>query len=211
MQLLSRRCGRRPESSAPGLGPSREVVAVGPLLTTKLQAPRLRRRPVARPRLTERLSGGNEAALTLVSAPAGFGKTTVLSDWLSAAAAADRSVAWVSLDARDNDPALFWAYLVAAVQTAAPDVGAGARALLSGPQTSTGAIVEVLVSDLDAVPGELVLVLDDYHVIESADVHEGMAFLLDHLPAHVHLVIASRADPPLPLARLRVRGQLVEV
>jgi LuxR family maltose regulon positive regulatory protein len=187
------------------------VVVVGPLLTTKLHAPRRRRGLVARPRLIERLSRGDEAALTLVSAPAGFGKTTLLTDWLSAAAAADRSVAWLSLDARDNDPALFWAYLVAAVQTAVPDVGAGALALLSSPQSSAEAVVASLVNDLDAVPGDLVLVLDDYHVIESAEVHEGMAFLLEHLPAHAHLVIAGRADPPLPLARLRVRGELVEL
>ncbi|MGR6964981.1 LuxR C-terminal-related transcriptional regulator [Geodermatophilus sp. URMC 61] len=188
-----------------------EAVAVGPLLTTKLHAPRRRRGLVARPRLIERLSRGDEAALTLVSAPAGFGKTTVLTDWLSAVAAANRSVAWLSLDARDNDPALFWAYLVAAVQTALPDVGAGALALLSTPQTSAEAVVASLVNDLDAVPGDLVLVLDDYHVIGSPDVHEGMAYLLEHLPAHAHLVIAGRADPPLPLARLRVRGELVDV
>ncbi|WP_245743435.1 LuxR C-terminal-related transcriptional regulator [Geodermatophilus poikilotrophus] len=188
-----------------------EAVAVGPLLTTKLHAPRRRRGLVARPRLIERLSRGNEAALTLVSAPAGFGKTTVLSDWLSAAPAADRCVAWLSLDARDDDPALFWAYLVAAVQTALPGAGAGALALLSTPQTSAEAVVTSLVNDLDAVPGDLVLVLDDYHLIESAEVHEGMAYLLEHLPPHAHLVIAGRADPPLPLARLRVRGELVEL
>jgi LuxR family transcriptional regulator, maltose regulon positive regulatory protein len=183
---------------------------VGPLLTTKVHAPRRRRGLVARPRLIELLNRGEEAALTLVSAPAGFGKTTVLTDWLSAAAA-DRSVAWLSLDARDNDPALFWAYLVAAVQTAVPDVGAGALALLSSPQTSAEAAIASLVNDLDAVPVDVVLILDDYHVIESSEVHEGMAFLLEHLPAHAHLVIAGRADPPLPLARLRVRGELVEL
>jgi LuxR family transcriptional regulator, maltose regulon positive regulatory protein len=184
---------------------------VGPLLTTKLHAPRRRRGLVARPRLIERLSRGDEAALTLVSAPAGFGKTTVLTDWLSVAATAGRSVAWLSLDARDDDPALFWAYLVAAVRTAVPDVGAGALALLSSPQSSAEAVVASLVNDLDVVPEELVLVLDDYHVIESAEVHEGMAFLLEHLPAQVHLVIAGRADPPLPLARLRGRGELAEL
>src|SRR3712207_430776 len=177
MQFLSRRCGRRPESSTPGPGPSREVVSVGPLLTTKLHAPRRRRGLVARPRLIERLSRGDEAALTLVSAPAGFGKTTVLTDWLSAAAP-HRLAAWLSLDARDNDPALYWAYLVAAVQTAVPEVGTGALALLSSPHTTADAVVASLVNDLDAVPGDLVLVLDDYHVIESAEVHDEMAFLL---------------------------------
>jgi LuxR family maltose regulon positive regulatory protein len=187
------------------------VVVVGPLLTTKLHAPRRRGGLVARPRLIERLSCGEEAALTLVSAPAGFGKTTLLTDWLSAAATADRSVAWLSLDARDNDPALFWAYVVAAVQTAVPDVGGGALALLSSPQTSADAVVASLVNDVDAMSGDLVLVLDDYHVIESPEVHAGMAFLLEHLPAHAHVVIAGRADPSLPLARLRVGGELVEL
>ncbi len=184
---------------------------MGPLLTTKVHVPRRRRGLVARPRLVERLSRGDEAALILVSAPAGFGKTTVLTEWLTAAPAENRSVAWLSLDARDNDPALFWAYLLAALQTAVPAVGAGAAALLSSPQSSTEAFLATLVNDLAAVPGDVVLVLDDYHVIESPEVADGMAFLLQHLPEQVHLVIAGRADPPLPLARLRVRGELVEL
>src|SRR3954447_11122523 len=112
---------------------------MGPLLTTKLHVPRRRRALVARARLSERLSRSNEAALTLVSAPAGFGKTTVLTEWLSSAPA--RSVAWLSLDQRDNDPALFWTYLVAALRTVAPDVGAGALALLQSPQSPADAVL----------------------------------------------------------------------
>src|SRR3954453_7464478 len=191
--------------------PVREVVVVGPLLTTKLHMPRRRRGLVARPRLDDRLSRGDEAALTLVSAPPGFGKTTVLTEWLAAAPGETPSVAWLSLDARDNDPALFWSYLVAALQTVAPEVGAGALVLLQSPQSAGEAVLATLVNDLAAVPGDVVLVLDDYHFIASPEIQGGMTFLLEHLPQHVHLVIAGRADPSMPLARLRGRGELVEL
>src|SRR2546429_1184681 len=182
----------------------------GPLLETKLHVPRRRRGLVARPRLSERLSRGAESALTLVSAPAGFGKTTLLTEWLAAALADGRSAAWLSLDQRDNDPALFWTYLVAALKTAA--AGAGARALsLLPPQPPSEAGLATLLNDLDAISNDVVLVLDDYHVIDARDVQDGMAFLLEHLPPQIHLVIASRTDPPLPLARLRGRGELAEI
>lgn len=184
----------------------------GPLLETKFHVPRRRSGlMVARPRLSERLNRGVESALTLVSAPAGFGKTTVLTDALTAARAAGRSVAWLSLDQRDNDPAVFWTYLVAALQTAVPGVGAGALSLLHSAHAASDEVLSTLLNDLHAVDGEVVLVLDDYQVIESRDVQDGMAFLLEHLPAQIHLVIASRADPGLPLARLRARGELVEI
>jgi LuxR family maltose regulon positive regulatory protein len=182
-----------------------------PLLETKLHVPRRRRELIARPRLSERLSRGAESALTLVSAPAGFGKTTLLTEWLAAAAADGRSVGWLSLDERDNDPASFWTYLVAGLQTAAPGVGAGALALLRSARSPVDAVLATLLNALHAVPDDVVLVLDDYHVIEAHDVQEGMAFLLEHLPPQIHLVIAGRADPALPLARLRGRGELVEV
>jgi LuxR family maltose regulon positive regulatory protein len=186
-----------------------------PLLETKLHVPRRRRDLVTRPRLSQRLSRGAESTLTLVSAPAGFGKTTLLTEWLaqwSAAAPADgRSVAWLSLDQRDNDPALFWTYLVAALRTAVPGVGAGALSLLQSAQPSTEAVLASLLNDLHAVGSEIVLVLDDYHVIDARAVQDGMAFLLEHLPPQLHLVISSRADPGLALARLRGRGELVEV
>jgi LuxR family maltose regulon positive regulatory protein len=181
----------------------------GPLLETKLHVPRWRRNLVARPRLSERLSRGAESALTLVSAPAGFGKTTLLAEWLAAAAAGERSVAWLSLDQRDNDPALFWTYLVAALNAGAPGEGAGT--LLQPPQPPNEAGLVALLNDLDAISNDVVLVLDDYHVIDARDVQDAMAFLLEHLPPQIHLVIASRTDPPLPLARLRGRGELAEI
>ena len=183
----------------------------GPLLETKLHVPRWRRSLVARPRLSERLSRGAESALTLVSAPAGFGKTTLLAEWLAVAAAGGRSVAWLSLDQRDNDPALFWTYVVAALNTGAPGGGAGALSLLEPPRPPNETGLVTLLNDLDAISNDVVLVLDDYHVIDARDVQDGMAFLLEHLPPQMHLVIASRTDPPLPLARLRGRGELAEI
>jgi len=183
----------------------------GPLLETKLHVPRRRRGLVARPRLSERLSRGVESALTLVSAPAGFGKTTLLTQWLAAAPADGRSAAWLSLDQRDNDPALFWTYLAAALKTAALGVGAGASSLLRSPQPPIEAVLATLLDDLDAISNDVVLVLDDYHVIDASDVQDGMAFLLEHLPPQIHLVIAGRADPAFPLAGMRGRGQLVEI
>ncbi len=183
----------------------------GPLLETKFHVPMGRRGLVARPTLRERLSRGAESALTLVSAPAGFGKTTLLTEWLAAAPADGRSAAWLSLDQRDNDPVLFWTYVVAALKTAAHGVGAGALSLLQSPQAPIEAVLATLLNDLSAISNDVVLVLDDYHVIDSRDVQDGMTFLLEHLPPQVHLVIASRADPALPLPRLRARGELVEI
>ncbi|MDQ1493886.1 MAG: hypothetical protein QOG69_369, partial [Actinomycetota bacterium] len=183
----------------------------GPLLETKLHLPRPRRGTVARPRLTERLNRGTESALTLVSAPAGFGKTTLLAEWLAASAVGRRSTAWLSLDQRDNDSATFWTYLVAALNTAADGVGTSALSLLQSPQVPIESVLAALLNELNEISDDVVLVLDDYHVIDARDVQDGMAFLLEHLPPQIHLVIASRADPALPLARLRARGELVEI
>src|SRR5690349_5286990 len=180
----------------------------GPLLETKLHVPRWRRSLVARPRLSERLSRGAESALTLVSAPAGFGKTTLLAEWLATAAADEWSVAWLSLDQRDNDPALFWTYLVAALNTGVTGEDA---VPLQPPQPPNEAGLVALLNDLGAISNDVVLVLDDYHVIDARDVQDGMAFLLEHIPPQIHLVIASRTDPPLPLVRLRGRGELAEI
>jgi LuxR family maltose regulon positive regulatory protein len=183
----------------------------GPLLETKLHVPRRRQGLVARPRLIDLLSRGAESALTLVSAPAGFGKTSVLADWLATAGADGRAAAWLSLDEHDNDPALFWTYLVAALRTPVPGLGGGALSLLESPQPPMDVVLATLLNDLSAISNDVVMVLDDYHVIDARDVLDGMTFLLEHLPPQIHLVIASRADPALPLARLRGRGELVEI
>jgi LuxR family transcriptional regulator, maltose regulon positive regulatory protein len=167
---------------------------------------------VPRPRLAERLRRGAEATLTLVSAPAGFGKTTLLTEWLAVPPANAQSVAWLSLDQRDNDPATFWAYLIAAVQTVAPAVGADALALLQSSQAAPiEAVLATLLNEVGALSSDVLLVLDDYHAIDAFDIQDAMVFLLDHVPPRLHLVIASRADPALPLARLRARGELVEI
>jgi LuxR family transcriptional regulator, maltose regulon positive regulatory protein len=185
------------------------------LLETKLYVPRSRRGLVLRPRLSERLDRGTASKLVLVSAPAGFGKTTLLTEWLAArpsALADERSAAWLSLDRADNDPASFWAYVIAALRTVASGVGESALSLLDAPQPSPiETVLTTLLNDLGAVAGEIVLVLDDYHVIDAREVQDGMAFLLDHLPPWLHVVIAGRADPPVPLARMRARGELAEI
>ena len=188
-----------------------QTVAPTLLLETKLYVPRSPRGLVPRPRLSERLERGAASTLLVVSAPAGFGKTTVLADWL-AASTEERSVAWVSLDPADTQPTTFWAYVVAALQTVAPGVGVNALALLQAPQAApTTMVLTTLLNDLAGIDRDVVLVLDDYHVIDAPEVHEGVAFLLDHMPRRLHLVLAGRADPALPLSRLRARGELVEI
>jgi LuxR family maltose regulon positive regulatory protein len=201
-----------PPEAAGDLGDS---LVPGPLLETKLYVPRSRRPLVPRPRLSERLDRGTGSTLTLVSAPAGFGKTTLLTEWLAAGPAApagERLVAWLSLDRADNGPASFWTYVIAALRTVASGVGESALTLLQAPQPPLiETVLTALLNDLGATADDIVLVLDDYHVIDASDVQDGMAFLLDHLPPQLHVVIASRADPALPLARWRVRGELVEI
>jgi LuxR family transcriptional regulator, maltose regulon positive regulatory protein len=185
------------------------------LLGTKLYIPRSRRGLVPRPRLSERLDRGAASRLTLVSAPAGFGKTTLVTEWLAAGPAApadERLAAWLSLDRADNDPASFWTYVIAALRTVASGVGESALTLLQAPQPPPiETVLTALLNDLGTTAGDIVLVLDDYHVIDTSDVQDGMAFLLDHLPPWLHVVIASRADPALPLARWRARGELAEI
>jgi ATP/maltotriose-dependent transcriptional regulator MalT len=171
-----------------------------------------RRGLVPRPRLSERLDRGAASKLVLVSAPAGFGKTTLLTEWLAAGPAGQRAAAWLSLDRGDNDPVSFWTYVIAALRTAAPGVGEGALALLQAsrpPPVQT--VLTVLLNELRGAAADIVLVLDDYHVIDASDVQDAMAFLLDHLPPQLHVVIASRTDPALPLARWRARGELAEI
>ena len=160
----------------------------------------------------ERLGRGAESKLTLISAPVGFGKSTLVAEWLAAAPTDGPSAAWLSLDQADNQPGSFWNYLIAGFRTAAPGVGSSALALLQQPQPPPIEVVlATLLNDLGAVDSDVVLVLDDYHVIDAHDIDVGMAFLLEHLPPRIHLVITTRADPALPLARLRGRSELVEI
>jgi LuxR family maltose regulon positive regulatory protein len=181
------------------------------MIATKLYVPKLRHGLVTRPRLGERLRRGAEARLTLLSAPAGFGKTTLLAEWLDEASGDGRCVAWLSLDPADNEPASFWTYVVTALQTAMPDVGSAALELIVSSPLPTELVLTTVLNELAAAPNSVWLVLDDYHLVDSHDVDDGMVFLLEHLPPHVHVVISTRADPDLPLSRWRVRGELVEI
>jgi ATP/maltotriose-dependent transcriptional regulator MalT len=183
-----------------------------PVLGTKLHVPSPRRRLVRRSRLVDRLpvGGGDGPRLVLVAAPAGFGKTTLVAQWLADVGKSGRRVAWLALDPGDADLRVFLTHLVAAVQTAEPEVGADAAALLERGAPTDAVLVSVI-NDLDVLAGSMVVALDDYHVIDATAVHEAVTFLLDNLPPQVTLAMTTRADPPLPLSRLRARGELVEV
>ncbi|MGI8539886.1 MAG: LuxR C-terminal-related transcriptional regulator [Rubrobacteraceae bacterium] len=177
------------------------------ILATKLFAPPPRAEAVLRPRLTRRMNEGRK--LTLVCAPAGYGKTTLVGEW---AAEGDRPVAWLSLDEGDNDPTRFMTYLVAALRTVEEGVGEGVSgALRSVGPPSVEAMLTALLNEVSAAGRDLVLVLDDYHVIGAKAVGDALAFMLDHLPPRMRLVVATREDPNLPLARLRARNDLTEL
>ncbi len=182
-----------------------------PILATKLYIPPSRRRVVLRPRLAERLDEGLAAGnkLTLVSAPAGFGKTTLIGEWV---VGCGRPTAWLSLDEGDSDLSRFLTYLIAALQTVAPGIGEGISTVLQSPEPPPPEpTLTALLNDIAAIPSDVVLVLDDYHVLDARPVDDALAFLVEHLPPRMHLVIATREDPALPLARLRARGQLTEL
>ncbi len=182
---------------------------MGPLLETKLYIPGRHPGLLSRPRLVERLNQGAQRKLTLVSAPAGSGKSTLVAEWV---AASRRAAAWISLDPGDNNPALFWTYVVTALRTARPDVGESALSWLSSARPpATEWILTSLINEITANDQHVTLILDDYHVIDAEPIHRAVAFLLEHLPPRIHLVIATRSDPPLPLARLRGRGELTEL
>jgi LuxR family maltose regulon positive regulatory protein len=182
-----------------------------PFLTTKLYIPPPLPSLVERPRLMKRLDEGLRLShrLTLICAPAGFGKSTLVSEWV---AKCERPVAWLSLDEGDNDTARFLTYLVAALQTISKNIGAGAMAVLQSPQPpSSESILATLLNDIISISDSFILVLDDYHLIDSQPVDQSLAFLVEHLPPQMHLVIATREDPHLPLARLRARSRLTEL
>ncbi|MFI5694534.1 LuxR C-terminal-related transcriptional regulator [Kribbella sp. NPDC051586] len=177
----------------------------GQLVETKLYRPRSRPGLVGRPRLDERLVRKDGTGLTLVSAPAGFGKTTLVSAWAS------DGVAWVSLEESDQDPITFWTYVLTALDRAAPGVADDALTVLQSGSAPIETFLASVLNELSVLPGEIDLVLDDYHLADSLEISRGMTYLLDHLPPQLHLLISTRADPALPLARLRARGELVEV
>jgi LuxR family maltose regulon positive regulatory protein len=180
-----------------------------PLLTTKLYIPPVRSEVVPRPRLIEQFITGLGRKLTLVSAPAGYGKTTLVSAWLHAA---DVPFAWLSLDEGDNDPARFFAYLIAALQGIDVGIGRSVHGWLEAPHPpALESLVATLINDIAGVSKSFVLVLDDHHAINERAIHESIGLLLDRQPPQMHLIVATRHDPPLPLARLRARGELLEL
>jgi LuxR family maltose regulon positive regulatory protein len=192
-----------------------------PLLQTKLHIPPVRSDPstglrarlVSRPRLTERLNAGRNSKLTLISAPAGFGKTTLLAEWvrsLSEAGTTD-GIAWLSLDEDDNDLARFLVYVVATLSEIEANIGKGVLNQLRASPPPVEEILTFLINVIATTPDQIILVLDDYHLIGEQAIHDALAFLLARMPRQMHLVIATREDPPLPLARLRARGQLTEL
>jgi ATP/maltotriose-dependent transcriptional regulator MalT len=192
-------------------GAARRPAASEPVIVeTKLARPPVRGEHVARGDLLERLDEGAARKLTLLTAPPGFGKTTLLTEWVLVDEG--RAVAWLSLDDDDNDPARFLSYVVAALRTVEPDIGARALAANATPGTRlVDVVLPLLLNEVVSLERGLVLVLDDYHVITNTEIHEGLAYLVERLPDLLHVVIATREDPPLPLGRLRARGELAEL
>ncbi|MFN8473507.1 MAG: LuxR C-terminal-related transcriptional regulator [Anaerolineae bacterium] len=209
--LLDRQVQPAPDASRT---PSPRLDAAGgaqspQVLVTKIFVPFPPTGLVSRPRLIARLNEGLRGKVTLVSAPAGFGKTTLVSEWV---AVCRRPTAWLSLDEGDSDPARFLTYLVAALQTIAPNVGAGMLSMMQSAQPPpTEVMLTALLNDISTLPDHFLLVLDDYHAIDAKPVDQALTFLVEHLPRLMGLVIATREDPQLPLARLRARGQLTEL
>ena len=183
---------------------------VTPLLTTKLYIPHARPRLVSRQRLIERLNAGS-SRLTLVSAPAGFGKTTIISEWVRQNQPT-LPASWLSLEESENEPVRFWEYFIAALRTVQAGVGETSLALLhSSEHVPIESALVPLINDVTIISKDFVLVLDDYHFVKDQIIHQGLTFFLEHMPPCIHLVITTRVDPPFPIARFRGKGMLLEI
>lgn len=194
---------------APQTAAAAQDSAVLPFLHSSLQAPRLPRTLVERPRLLEQLDAALTHPLTLLSAPAGSGKTTLLSAWV---ALRSHQVAWLSIESLDNEQTRFWLSIILALRTCLPGVGEAALMLLQSPRpTALAPLLTVLLNELTSLPMEMVLILDDYHVIEEQALHDALFFFLEHLPVGLHLILSTRVDPAFPLARWRARGLMTEI
>jgi len=215
-QVQSGEIGKSEKPRSHSVGSTATEMYVQPLITTKLFAPHLPSGLIPRPFLFKKLEQGAQSALTVISAPAGYGKTTILSEWIEArqkiGSSTPSTTCWLSLDEGDNDPIRFLNYLTASIEKVHPGVGKKARTLLENSQPFLPQMpLSMLINDLQALPQSIMLVLDDYQFIENPVIHDGIIFLLDHMPDNVHLVVATRSDPPFPLARLRARNQLSEL
>jgi LuxR family maltose regulon positive regulatory protein len=210
--------GRRVRKVRPRKTTSADAVSNGSpatgneLLVSKITPSVPRASLVSRPRLLEQMDAGLQDPLTLIAAPAGSGKTTLLGAWCATLRNRDVRVAWISLDAGDNDPSRFWRYVLAALERSIPGVSEEAMGLLEPPRPADiETVLTALLNALTAFPGDVALILEDYHLITAGVVHESVAYLLEHLPPQTHLVLATRTDPPLPLARLRAGGMVTEL
>ncbi|QBD83263.1 hypothetical protein EPA93_47800 [Ktedonosporobacter rubrisoli] len=209
LQQVNRSIVRTSSATALKPAPANGVRFSNSLLITKLGPPRLPTHVIMRRQLLQQLMQVNNYRLFLLSAPAGFGKTTLLSTW---AHQTSQLIAWISLDAGDNDPSDFWSYILHALNTLLPGIAETALAMLQLPQPpQLSTILTSLINALQAVSQEIVVLLDDYHLITAQPIHTSLAFLLEHIPTNLHLVIASRTDPQLPLSRMRAQGHLLEI
>jgi LuxR family maltose regulon positive regulatory protein len=197
------------DGASSGLGVQMDEMHPFTPLRTKLYVPPLQSTCISRPRLLKRMAEGFERKLTLISAPAGFGKTTLLVEWIHHK---KKPVAWFSIDKKDNDPVHFLTYVIAGLRTLEASIGKAALTLLQSPQPPPlESILINLINDICCITTDASLVLDDYHAVDAKPIHDLIAFLLDHLPKHMHLIMATRSDPPLLLARLRSQNQLAEL
>ena len=183
------------------------------LLATKLHIPNWNESNLLRPRLLEQLSAGlqENRKLTLISAPAGYGKTTLVSEWIQSLNDTKRMIAWLSLDEEDNDPARFFSYWLAAFQQVNEFIGKNIQTLVDVPNSKINPLLVELLNDLTSAEIPILLSFEDYHVITNPIIHEALEYFLDHQPSLVHLVLTTRQDPPLPIPRLRARKQLTEI
>lgn len=200
----------QPGATAVAESPRVDGVGRGVLLETKLAAPERRSEHISRGALLDRVRAGGPRKLTVVTAPPGFGKTVLLAEWAATSGNGPR-IAWLSLDESDNDPVRFFTYVAAAVQRVEPSFASRAMSVLRSPGGGVDAALPLLVNDLAGLDPGVVLVLEDYHAISSDEIHEPLGYLIERAPAALSVVVSARADPPLPLARLRARGELVEI
>src|SRR6266566_728866 len=185
------------------------IVIQSQLLATKFYVPVTSGDLISRPRLTALLAESLKHPLTLVSAPAGFGKTMLLSAWVQSLPASHPLVAWVSLDEEDNDPRLFWTYVLSALDQQQPELLTPLLKHLQSPKApSLMYVLTALINRVLESAEHLVLILDDYHLISEQQVHTTLSYLIEHLPPQLHIILATRADPPLPLSQLRARRQM---
>ncbi|HVB21577.1 MAG TPA: LuxR C-terminal-related transcriptional regulator [Ktedonobacteraceae bacterium] len=211
-QLMTLECASTDGEGAAQSVQSERVLDQDELLITKLSVPPVRSSLVARQRLVTQLDAGLGSKLILVTGPAGFGKTTLLSNWLHSCSSHSFPIAWLSLDAGDNDPVRFWTYVIAALQKLQAGIAEHVLTMLPSVQTrSLETLMTAFINALATLPGDVVLVFDDYHVIDAQPIHEAITFLLDYMPPQFHLVLASRSEPPFPLARLRARCHMIEL